>query len=376
MTWRERGERVFGLVAKEFRQVFRDPRMARVVFVSPMIQLMIFGYAVTTDIRNTATFVVDLDGTQASRELVEQLTASGHFAVTARSSRPADLVRALDHGDAIVGVEIPRGFQRDLDAGRPTEVQLLFDGTNANTAAVAQGYAARIVQDFAGGHSAPGVVTAGAPPLELRTRAWYNPNLESRDYNVPGVVGALIMLVCLLLTSLAIVREREIGTLEQLRVSPLSAGELIAGKTLPFAIIGMFDLALVTTVAVAWFGIPLRGSLLLLAGASLLYVLSGLAMGLFVSTVSATQQEAFMTTFLIFMPALLLSGFMFPVSSMPEVFQTLTLLNPVRHYIEVVRAVFLKGAGVPTLWPQLLWLAGLGSVLLTAATLRFRRELA
>ena len=363
-------DRVFGLLAKEFRHIFRDPRMARVIFVAPIIQLVAFGYAVSTDLNDTPTFVVDHDNTRESRELVAAITASGYFEVVGRSASPRDLVRALDRGDAILGVAIPRGYAEAWLGGGGAPVQVLLDGTNSNTAAMAQGYVTRIIEGRSVARAGGGMTL----PVDLRERVWYNPELASRNYNVPAVVGTLIMLVCLLLTSLAIVREREIGTLEQLKVSPLTAGELIAGKTLPFGIIGMGDLVLVTTVAVLWFDVPLRGSLPLLFLASLLYVIAALGMGLLISTVSKTQQEAFMGTFLVFMPALLLSGFMFPVSSMPEIFQDLTILNPVRHYIEIVRAIFLKGIGFEVLWPQFLALMILGGTLLTLATLRFRRE--
>ena len=369
-------ERVFGLLAKEFLQIFRDPRIARVIFVAPIVQLVAFGYAVSTDLSDTSTFVVDQDNTRESRELVSALTASGYFEIAGRSRTPRDLVRALDHGEAIVGVEIPRGYAQARLGGGGAQVQVLLDGTNSNTAAMAQGYITRIIEGRAMERAVGRAMTGVTLPVDLRERAWYNPELASRNYNVPAVVGTLIMLVCLLLTSLAVVREREIGTLEQLKVSPLTAGELIVGKTLPFGIIGMGDLVLVTTVAVLWFGVPLRGSLLLLFVASLLYVMAGLGMGLLISTVSKTQQEAFMGTFLVFMPALLLSGFMFPVSSMPEIFQHITILNPIRHYLEIVRAIFLKGIGIDVLWPQFLALLLLGLTLLTLATLRFRREVA
>ncbi len=207
------------MVIKEFRQVFRDPRMARVIFVAPVIQLLVFGYAVSTDISETPTFLVDHDRSQASRELVDSLTASRYFEIVGRSDRPADLVLALQKGDAVVGLTIPVNFSRDMSSGAGSRLQLLFDGTNSNTASVAQGYAERIVADFARRRS------GGFPlPIELRDRPWFNPNLESRDYNVPAVVGALILLVCLLLTSLAIVREREIGTLEQLEGEPAHRG--------------------------------------------------------------------------------------------------------------------------------------------------------
>ena len=363
-------DRVQGLLEKEFRQIFRDPRMARVIFIAPIIQLVVFGYAVSTDLSETTTFLVDHDRTQASRELVTAVEASGYFRVSGTSDRPSDLVSALDHGDAIVGIEIPRGFAEDLAAGRGANVQILLDGTNSNTAAVAQGYLERIVLTY--GLRAMGV--AVRPPIDLRERAWFNPDLSSRNYNVPAVVGSLVLLVCLLLTSLAVVREREIGTLEQLKVSPLTAVELILGKTIPFGIIGLVDLVIVTVVAVLWFDVPFQGSLSLLLLASVLYLLSALGMGLFISTISNTQQEAFMASFLVFMPAILLSGFMFPVSSMPTVFEWLTLLNPVRHYIEIVRSLFLKGTGIASLWSQYLSLLLLGVALLGFATARFQRE--
>lgn len=365
-------DRILQVVRKEFRQIFRDPRMSRVIFITPVMQLMLFGYAVSTDVRNVTTFVVDQDGSAASRALLDAFTASGYFRLVGRSSRPADMVRALDRGDAIAGLEIPRGFARSLRDGTGTEVQLLLDGTNSNTAAVAQGYAERIVLGFG---ARVGVVQRppGAPEVDLRDRAWFNPSLSSRVYNVPAVIGAIMLLVALLLTSLAIVREREIGTLEQLRVSPLTAGELVAGKTIPFAIIGLADMMVVTLVAVLWFRVPLEGNPLLLLLASMLFLLTALGLGLLISTLASTQQEAFMVSFLAYMPAILLSGFMFPVGSMPPLFQWLTLGNPLRHFLEIVRGIFLKGVGLGALWPQFLTLALMGVALLTIATVRFRR---
>jgi ABC-2 type transport system permease protein len=359
-------ERVFEMVRKEFLQVWRDPRLVRVILIAPLLQLMLFGYAVSTDVRNVPTFVVDHDRTRAAHDLVEALTASGYFRVTGASVRPADLVAALDRGDALAGLVIPTGFAADLAAGR-ARVQLLLDGSDSNTATVAQGYAERIVQDF-------GTRSGGAAlAVELRERAWFNPGLVSRDYNVPAVIGAIILLVSLLLTSLAVVREREIGTLEQLMVSPLTAGELVMGKLLPFALISLLDFALVFALALVWFKVPFAGSFSVLMLGSVLYLLGTLGMGLLISTISKTQQEAFMTSFLAFMPVLLLSGFMFPVSSMPEVFQWLTLANPLRHYLEIVRGVFLKGTGIEALWPQFLILLAMGIGLLWFAATRFQK---
>jgi ABC-2 type transport system permease protein len=358
-----------GLVGKELRQIFRDKRMARVIFLAPVLQLVVFGYAVSTDIWATPVAVVDRDQTQASRALVDALTASGYFRATARPDRADALVDSLDRGDVVVGVEIPVGFATALGTDGGARVQLLIDGTNSNTASVAQSYAERIFARH-------GLAVRGIddePGIELRERAWFNAELASRNYNVPAVVGALVLLVCLLLTSLAVVREHEIGTLEQLRVSPMTPGELILGKTIPFALIGLLDLVVVVAIALLWFDVPFRGSFVTLLLASILYLLSGLGIGLLISTISNTQQEAFMASFLVFMPAILLSGFMFPVSSMPAVFQWITLVNPVRHYIEIVRAVFLKGVGLDVLWPKFAALTALGFGFLWVAARRFRK---
>ena len=364
--------RVLRLLRKELRQIFRDPRMKRVIFVAPMIQLIVFGYAVNTDIRETPLFVVDHDLTRDSRELVDALTASGYFRVSGRSERPAALVRALDRGDAIVGLQIPPAYARSLGAGRGTAVQLLVDGTNSNTATVAQGNALRIIRQY----TERRLERTGAAPagVDLRIRAWFNPDLASRVYNVPAVMGVIVMLMALLLTALTVVRERELGTLEQLLVSPLSPAELILGKTLPVAIIAFVDLLLVTAVAILWFGIPFRGSALALGIAAIIYIVAGLSFGLLISTLARTQQEALMVMFLFFLPAIVLSGFMFPIFTMPTVFQWITLANPIRHFLEIVRPVFLKGAGVADLWSQyvaLLLIAGAG---LVVARWRFARR--
>jgi ABC-2 type transport system permease protein len=361
-------ERLRGMIAKELRQIRRDPEMVRIIFVAPVVQLLIFGYAVSTDLRHGKTFVVDHDHTQSSQELLQKIEASGYFRITEFSDRAQDMVRALERGHALVGLEIPAGYAADLESGRGAQIQILLDGTNSNTAQVAQSYLERIVFDHARRHAA-----AKNPRVELEERAWYNPDLASRNYNVPATIGQLILLNCLLLTALAIVREKEIGTLEQLRVSPLRAFELILGKSVPFAGIAMINLTVVTVVALLWFKIPLRGSVVLLFTASLLYTLSGLGLGLLISTFSNTQQEAFMSTFLVLMPAILLSGFLFPISSMPEPVQWITIVNPVRHYIDVVRGIFLKGSGFDILWTRLAALALIGITTLSIATVRFRR---
>lgn len=363
-------ERVRGLVEKELLEVFRDPRLIRMVLVAPVLQLVIFGYAVSTDVRHVSTFVVDQDHTQASRDLTQAFFASGYFRSVGVSDRPRDLVSAIDHGHALVGLHIPRGFAKGA-ARDAALVQVVLDGTRSNTATVAMDYAQRIVQAW-GLRSA----AAPAPPIELRERAWFNPALRSRDYNVPAVMGNVLMILSLMLTSLAVVRERELGTLEQLMVSPLTPAELIVGKTVPFALICIADLLLITVVSLLWFRVPFQGSFLLLLLAGVLYLVSTLGLGLLISTFSSTQQEAVLTSFLFIMPLMLLSGFMFPVSSMPSGFQWLTLANPVRHFLEIVRAVFLKGAGLAALWPQFLALALIGGSVLVLAARRFHKTAA
>ena len=366
-------DRLRQLMRKEFRQMLRDPRSKRMLFVSPIIQLLLFGYAVNTDVRNVKTFVVDHDRTSLSRELVETFQASGYFRVTGTGNRPQELTDALDHGSAVVGIEIPRGFSADLAAGRTAPVQVLLDGTSSNTANIAQGYATQIIQRFGLDKGGTAERRNGGRGVDLRARSWYNPDLRSQVYNVPAVIGTIVMLMGLLLTSLAVVREREIGTLEQLMVSPLTPSELILGKTLPVVAVAFADLLLVTVVALLWFHVPLRGSFSLLLLASGFYILSGLGIGLLISTVSNTQQEAFMSMFFFFLPAIILSGFMYPIENMAAFFQYVTLLNPIRHFLVIVRGIFLKGAGWDALWPQITTLAVMGVVVLWFATTRFRK---
>jgi ABC-2 type transport system permease protein len=344
--------------------------MKRFIFIAPVFQLIVFGYAVNTDIRDTPLYVVDHSSSYESRLLVDALTASGYFRVVGRSARPAAMTRALDRGDAIVAIQIPPGYAADLKAGRGARVQVIVDGTNSNTATVAQGNVLRIMQQLTERSAAD---QAGVRPggVELRIRAWFNPDLASRVYNVPAVMGLIVLLMALLLTALTMVREREMGTLEQLIVTPVTPGELILGKTIPVALISLVQLTIIMGVAILWFGIPFRGSILALLVAATIYIVAGLAFGLVISSISRTQQEAIMVMFLFIMPAIILSGFMFPVFTMPTVFQWITLANPIRHFLEIVRPVFLKGSGIADLWPQYLWLLALAATALLTARWRF-----
>ena len=364
--------RIRRMVEKELRQLFRDPRTKRVIFVSPVIQLLLFGYAVNTDVRNVALAVADHDRTRDSRELLDAFTASGYFRIVETRGRTGELGAALDEGRAVATLEIPSGYSRDLHRGRGAVVQLLVDGTSSNTATVTQGYAARIVREVGRRHAAESAAGAPTgPAIDLRARTWFNPALESRMYNVPAVIGMVVLLMSLLLTAMAVVREREMGTLEQLLVSPLSPIELMLGKTLPTAGIAMVQLALVTAVALLWFDVPLRGSVAALVLAAVLFILAGISVGLLISTISRTQQEAFLAMFLFVLPAIILSGLLYPIDTMPALFRQLTLANPLRHFLEIVRAIFLKGDGLAELRVQFTVLASMATAGMALAVARF-----
>ncbi len=365
-------ERIYRMVVKEFIQVLRDRRMKAMIFVMPVIQLVMFGYAVTTDVDHIRTAVYDLDRSSASRALVERLTASGYFAVVARPGGQAALQELLDRGDVALAIRIDAGFADDLRSGRQATIQTIVDGTDSNTGTVAMDYAQRITAEF----SREQDTGSAAPPVELRSRAWFNPELKSRVFNVPGVIGVIVLLISLLLTAMAVVREREIGTMEQLMVTPIRPIELIVGKTLPFVVISYVNVLLVTLVGVTWFRIPILGSLWLLLFGAGLYLMSTIGVGLFISTISRTQQQALMSSFFFYLPAVLLSGFMFPISNMPEPAQWITYLNPLRYFLVIIRGIFLKGSGLGILWPQFVALAILGSALLVLSSMRFRKRMA
>ena len=374
-------ERIQHMLIKEFIEVFRDPRMKAFIFVVPIMQLLIFSYAASTDVRHIATAVYDLDNTVSSREVVSRFVKSGYFDVVASIANDHQERELLDRGEVTAVLHVNRGFEGDLVAGRSAPVQMIVDGTDSNTAGIVLGYSNTIVQQYSQAilaervHRLHGDVRVPGQ-VELETRTWFNDNLESRNFFVPGVIALMITLLTLLLTSMAIVREKEIGTMEQIMVTPIRPVEFILGKTVPFALISFVDLVLVTLVGVLWFRIPIRGSFVLLVLAMSVYLLSALGVGLLISTMSQTQQQAMMSTFFFFMPAVLLSGFMFPIANMPVVVQWLTYLNPMRYAMVILRGIFLKGVGLGILWPQILALAVMGVATLGVASRRFRKTLA
>ncbi|MFZ1504343.1 MAG: ABC transporter permease [Nitrospira sp.] len=371
-------ERITHMLIKEFIQILRDPRMRTVIFAMPLVQTLVFGYAVTTNVTHIPTAIFDLDNSRASRELVARFTGSGYFDVVAYVGREEEAQDLVDRGAVKAVLQMNKGFGDDLRAGRTAPVQVIVDGTDSDTAGIVLNYAGQIAGRFSETVLQTRVIRATGEPatparVKLETRAWFNENLESRNFYVPGVIVLIVTLVTLMLSSMAVVREKEIGTIEQIMVTPIRQVEFILGKTLPFALIGFADVALVTVIAAYWFEVPIRGSLLLLVGATSLYLMSTLGIGLLISTISRTQQQAMMSAFFYYFPAMLLSGFVFPIANMPETVQWLTYLNPLRYFLVIIRGIFLKGVGLEILWPQMATLLILGSLTLWVAPRRFQK---
>jgi ABC-2 type transport system permease protein len=368
--------RIKTLMWKEFIELRRDPRLFGLIIVAPVLQLTVLGYAATTDVHHVPIVVVDGDRSPASRRLIGQFAGSSYFKIAGNADAPRDVDSYLATGKAWLALVVPAGFGDALEGrGAPSarEVQILADGSDANSSGLALSYAASLVGQFNQIRAAEHGLTA--VPIEGRVRVWYNAQLLSKDFMVPGVIALLLLVVTSNLSSMAIVREREIGTLEQLNVTPLGRWELILGKLLPYSLIGFIDVLLVTAVAVFWFEIPMRGSLALLLAGSVTYLLSTLGLGLLASSISSTQQQAMMTTTFFFMlPMVYLSGFIFPIENMPTVIQWVTYAIPLRYFLVIVRGIFLKGVGWDILWPQFAALAAWGVLVISLAAARTRKR--
>jgi ABC-2 type transport system permease protein len=381
--------RILAILWKEFFQALRDPRRRSLLIGPPLLQLVLFGYAVNLDVEHAPIAWMDMDRTPESRELLAAFQGSRYFRITALPTTDNEVPDLMDHGKVQAVLRVLPGYARDVKRGNSASVQILVDGTNSNTASIVANYATQIVLTHATqtlatrqnsrlvgltakiGGAAPAVI----PVLTAQSRVWFNPDLVSRVYFVPGVIVNIIALVTIMLTSMSIVREREIGTMEQLMVTPVKPLEVIMGKLLPFAVVGVVEVALVVVAARLIFHVPIRGNILLLFGCSLLYLLSTLGVGLFISTISQTQQQAMMASFFFFMPAMLLSGFAFPIRNMPPAAQYLTCLNPLRYFMQIVRDLFLKGVGVASLWQEILALFVFGLAILSLSALRFHKNL-
>ena len=363
-------QRLFNLIRKEFLELRQNPRLFGIVIVAPIIQLTMLGYAASTDVKDVPVVVADGDRSPASRNLIAKFDASPNFTIVDTVTSVAEIDRYLQRGDAWIALGIPTGYGAALQAGRPVALQVVADGSDSNSTTVALGYATALVGEYAAA-LAPGAAVPPPGAIDLRLRVWFNPQLESRFFMIPGVLALLLLLVTANLAAMAIVREKEMGTLEQLNVTPLRRWELIVGKLLPYGVIALIDVLLVTAVAVFWFEVPLRGSVALLLAMSLVYVLCTLGLGLFISTISDTQQQAMMTaTFFFLTPMIYLSGFIFPIENMPRVIQYVTYLIPLRYFLVIVRGIFLKGIGLDLLWPQAAAMAAWGGVVLALAVMR------
>ena len=369
------------MLIKEFIQVLRDKRTRFVLIVPPMMQMLIFGYAANLEIKHVPTAIVDYDNTQVSRDFISRFAASRYFQIRRLPADRRQISLLIERGDAILAIQINEGFARLLGKGQTATVQVIVDASSSNAALIGLGYVNQVAANFARDfqtarlqHSAP-MLLSGIPSIVLDRRPWYNVDISDRWFFIPGVIGNLMLMIVVNLTAFSVVREREIGTLEQIMVTPIRRVEFILGKTVPFFLIGLSDAILISAFGTLWFGVPLRGSIGVLAIGTILFLMCVLAIGLFISTVSRTQQQAMVTSFFFIMPAILFSGFGSPISSMPEAMQWLTYLNPLRYFQEVLRSVYLKGSGLATLWQDMAAMGLLSVIMLTISVLRFQKSL-
>ena len=354
--------RIREMLIKEFLQMLRDPRMRAMIILMPVLQMLIFAFALTTDVTHIRTAVLDLDQTPSSRALIAAFTGSGYFDIIERLERPSDMARVLDAGLVRCVFHFPAGFERDLHGGRSARVQLLADATDSNSTAIVFNYAGQVLAGHLGS-----AATALPGTIDIETRAWFNPNLESKYYFVPGLIAVMLLVVSILLASIAIVREKEIGTIEQLLVTPIRKTEFILGKTIPYMVLGYLIMTMMLILSRVMFGISVQGSLLLLYALAGVYVAGNLGLALVISTTAKTQQQALLTAFFFMMPCVLLSGFIFPVRNMPAFFQYVTFFDPLRWFLEIVQGIVTKGVGPRALWRPILGQCALALLFLTLA---------
>jgi ABC-2 type transport system permease protein len=372
--------RVRYLLVKELIQVLRDKRLRMALIVPPLFQLIIFGYAANLDVKDIHTAVRDLDQSVESRDLISRFTSSKYFDIVSFPQTPEEIEGLIRKGDIALSIEIPSGFSRKLKKGDTASVQILVDGTESNTAMIAMGYVNRILSEYSTmvlveRLNRAGMIGFEEAGVEVEDRTWFNPNFESRLFFIPGVIASIAFLLPIILTAQAVVREREIGTLEQIMVTPLRPWELMVGKTLPFASLGLLDVIMIALIGVFWFEIPFRGNPFVLFLGSILFLMSSVGIGLFISTISSTQQQAQISTFFFAMPSFILSGFVFPLENFPTWIRYLTYVNPLRYFLVIIRGVFLKGNGLDILWPQMSALTAFGGLMILLSSIRFQKRL-
>ena len=372
---------IFKFIIKEFLQFKRDKKMLTTILIAPVIQLVFLGYAANLDLKEIHTVVLDYDKTEASRNLITSFENNGYFYIDYRVSTYEELATLITNNKALLGIVIPAEFEKNIGAKRTTQIQAIFDGSDGNKAGIAASYVAGVVSTYSRNIllenlQLMGMKNAVTGSIQPEVRVWYNPDLTTRYYMLPSIAGLIITLVTTLLTSLAIVKEREIGTLEQIIVTPIKPYQMIIGKFVPFLILGFVSASIVLTVMRYWFQIPIKGSVLFLYTSSFLYMLSTLGLSLFISTISRTQAQAMITSgFGIMMPMIFLSGFAFPIENMPVIVQYTTYIIPLRYFIIILRGVILKGIGIDQLWREALALLIFGITILTLSSLRFKKKL-
>jgi drug efflux transport system permease protein len=373
--------RLHQMLIKELIQLFRDPKSRFALFAPVLIQMIVFGYAATFEIRHIPTAVLDYDNSYESRDLLARFQASRYFAVRYRVHNQAAVRRLIDASDVAIAIKINAGFSELLRKNDSAPIQVILDGTNSNTALIALGYVTDVASQFADEYErdrmervSPAMIDR-VPSVRLESRPWYNPDLNSHWFFIPGLIGNIILITVVQLTAFAIVRERELGTLEQIMVTPISRFEFVLGKTLPFFLVGIADTLVVALIGSYWFGVPMRGNFLVLMLGAALFLLSSLGIGLLISNSARTQQQSMVSGFFFLMPAIILSGFGTPISTMPRFLQYFTLINPLRYFLEVVRGVYLKGVGLDFLWPDMAAMAILGVLLIGLTATRVRKSI-
>ncbi len=373
------GRRLAAIIIKEFVQLWRDPRTLYLALLMPVVQLLLFGYAITTEVEHLPTVVFDQSQTQESRALLARFANSRLFDLRGTAANLQAVQAQIDHGYARVGIVIPPDFATAMQEGRTAEVQVIIDASDPLVARSALSTAEAIGQVASLEIIGRLIARAGLPteglPLEIRSRAWYNPDLRSVNFMVPGLLAVVLQMLTMMLTAVAIVRERELGTLEQLVATPIRKTELMLGKILPYVTLGYADITLALLIAAFWFRVPIRGSLLLLYALALIFYLATLGQGILISTISRTQRQAMQGSFFLFLPTILLSGFMFPREGMPLIIQWIGYGLPLTYFLIIVRGIILKGVGFFALWNQILPLAVLGLVFFTVSVLRFQKRL-
>ena len=372
--------RLLALIRKEFIQIVRDPRTLGITFALPVVQIFLLGYAATTDLRNVPLAVWDQDRSWASRQLLDAYRGSDYFRLEYEADSEAELRRLIDSGQAKAGLLIPPDYSARFARGQTAQVAVVVDGSDPTIAGTALSAAAMVGQTKATNlvaerAAARGLAAVIQPPVEVRTQVWYNPDLLSAYYMIPALIGLILMVLTTLLTATSIVRERERGTIEQLIVTPLSSVELIVGKVTPYVLIAAINMVEILVAGILIFGVPINGSLPLLLALSGLFLASTLGLGLFISTIASTQQEATLTAYFFILPSIFLSGFLFPLASMPWYLQAISYIIPLRYYLVIVRGIMLKGVSVDVLWPQVIALCIFAVVIMGSAALRFRKRL-